>query len=428
MRHIRLGILGFLVLAIAWTVLSSSVMAADIAFAEARNRLVDQVLAPSGIQNGRVLDAIRSTPRHEFVPLASRHLSYYDMALPIGNRQTISPPFVVAYMTEKLDPQPTDRVLEIGTGSGYQAAVLSPLVESVYTIEIVESLGRKAAKVLKKLKYANVHPKIGDGYLGWPEAAEFDKIIVTCSPEKVPVPLVEQLREGGRMIIPVGQRYQQTLYLFTKKDGQLVPEKLESTLFVPMTGEAEAGRVVLPDPSRPTVANGDFEETLQENRKAAQAEEETAAGTKSKPSSPVPAGWHYQRQLTLVDDAEAPSGERFARFINSQPGRMAQALQGFAVDGRQVGRLQVSIMLRGKGLYRGLDSTQQPFLGITFYNKKRAPIGQWILGPWLGDFGWRNETSLVPVPIQAREAILRIGLFGGVGQLDVDELELRRAD
>ena len=140
------------------------------------------------------------------------------MALPIGEQQTISPPFIVAYMTQEIDPQPTDRVLEIGTGSGYQAAMLSPLVKEVYTIEIVEPLGKRAARTLKRLGYKNVFAKVGDGYLGWPEAAPFDKIIVTCSPEKVPQPLVDQLKDGGLMIVPVGERYQQNLYLFRKHE------------------------------------------------------------------------------------------------------------------------------------------------------------------------------------------------------------------
>ena len=188
------------------------------------------------------LDSIRKTLRHEFVNFRDRPYAYYDMALPIGEGQTISPPFIVAYMTEQLDPQPTDKVLEIGTGSGYQAAVLSPLVKEVYTIEIVEPLGRQAARVLQKLKYKNVFTKIGDGYQGWPENAPFDKIIVTCSPEKVPQPLVDQLKEGGRLIVPLGERYQQMLYLFMKKNGKLVSEALRPTLFVPMTGKAEALR------------------------------------------------------------------------------------------------------------------------------------------------------------------------------------------
>ncbi len=150
---------------------------------------------------------MRDTPRHEFVPRDQQKNAYFDMSLPIGDEQTISGPFVVAYMTEQLDPQPADKVLEIGTGSGYQAAVLSPLVKDVYTIEIVEPLGKRAEPTLKRLKYDNVHVKIGDGYQGWPEHAPFDKIIVTCSPEKVPQPLVDELKEGGRMIVPVGERY-----------------------------------------------------------------------------------------------------------------------------------------------------------------------------------------------------------------------------
>ena len=173
---------------------------------EARERMVQDEVIGAGITNARVIEAMRSTPRHRFVPSKLLDRAYLDMSLPIGERQTITPPFLVAYMTEQLDPQSGDRVLEIGTGSGYQAAVLSPLVKEVYSIEIVDKLGKQAAHTLKRLKYDNVFTRIGDGYLGWPEKAPFDKIIVTCSPEKVPQPLVDQLKEGGRMIVPVGER------------------------------------------------------------------------------------------------------------------------------------------------------------------------------------------------------------------------------
>src|SRR3569623_1374093 len=230
------------------------------ALTEARQRMVDSEIAGAGVQNPRVLDAMRATLRHEFVPLNQRDLAYFDMALPIGEGQTISPPFIVAYMTEQLDPQPTDKVLEIGTGSGFQAAVLSPLVKDVYTIEIKKPLGERAAKPLKKLKYENVHTTLGDGYRGWPEHAPFDKIIVTCSPENPPQPLKDQLKEGGRMIVPLGERYQQTLYLFRKEKGELVREALLPTLFVPMTGTAEEQRVIKPDPLHPAIYNGGFEE------------------------------------------------------------------------------------------------------------------------------------------------------------------------
>ncbi|HEX3871083.1 MAG TPA: protein-L-isoaspartate(D-aspartate) O-methyltransferase, partial [Pirellulales bacterium] len=245
MRLTNLAFLTALGLFVAATSLDAAPLS-TAALTDARMRMVDSEVAGAGVRNPRVLDAMRATPRHEFVPLHERDMAYYDMALPIGEGQTISPPFIVAYMTEQLDPQPTDKVLEIGTGSGYQAAVLSPLVKDVYTIEIKEPLGRNAANVLKRLKYMNVHPRVGDGYQGWPDVAPFDKIIVTCSPESVPEKLVEQLRDGGRLIVPLGERYQQTLYLFRKENGKLVSEALRPTLFVPMTGTAESLRKVKP--------------------------------------------------------------------------------------------------------------------------------------------------------------------------------------
>ena len=167
------------------------------AFDAARNKMVDDEIVAAGVKNPRVIQAMRNTPRHEFVSLNQRKNAYFDMALPIGEGQTISPPFVVAYMTETIDPQPGDNVLEIGTGSGYQAAVLAKLVREVYTIEIVDTLGHKAEKTLERLHYDNVHVKVGDGYQGWPEHAPFDKIIVTCSPEKVP-PALGRATQRGR--------------------------------------------------------------------------------------------------------------------------------------------------------------------------------------------------------------------------------------
>src|SRR3954467_13602608 len=222
--------------------------------------MVDKEIVAAGVKNEHVVKAMRDTPRHEFVPPGERDRAYLDMALPIGNGQTISPPFVVASMTEAIDPKPDDRVLEIGTGSGYQAAVLSPLVKDVYTIEIVEQLSARATRVLKHLGYKNVHTRAGDGYKGWTEVAPFDKIIVTCSPEEVPKPLVDQLKEGVLMVVPVGERYRQTLYLMRKTDGKLKSEALRATLFVPMTGEAESQRKVKPDPAKPQIFNGSFEE------------------------------------------------------------------------------------------------------------------------------------------------------------------------
>src|SRR5438874_10976290 len=169
-------------------------------FATERQRMVEEQLKPRGIHDERVLAAMAKVPREEFVPENLRAQSYSDNALPIGHDQTISQPFIVAFMTEQFHPKATDRVLEIGTGSGYQAAVLAELVKDVYTIEIIEPLAKEASARLARLDYKNAHARIGDGYQGWPEVAPFDAIIVTCAPDKVPQPLTQQLKEGGRMI------------------------------------------------------------------------------------------------------------------------------------------------------------------------------------------------------------------------------------
>jgi protein-L-isoaspartate(D-aspartate) O-methyltransferase len=206
----------------------------------ARNRMVDRHLVERGIKDPRVLEAFRTVPRHLFVPKESRRLAYEDESISIGEGQTITPTYDVAFMTEALQPKPTDRIYEVGTGSGYQAAILSRLVKDVYSVEIHEPLGQRAAKVLAELKYDNVHTRVGDGYAGWPDEAPFDAVIVTCAPEKIPAPLVEQLREGGRLLIPLGDRYNQSLFIYTKKDGKLdAGKKLKPTLFVPMTGQAQ---------------------------------------------------------------------------------------------------------------------------------------------------------------------------------------------
>ncbi len=209
-------------------------------FAAEREQMVRQQIALRGVTDARLLAAMRKLPRDQFVPAELRARSYTDQPLAIGHDQTISQPFIVAFMTETLRLQPTDRVLEIGTGSGYQAAILAELVAQVYTIEIVAPLGEEAKGTLQRLGYKNVHVKIGDGYLGWPEQAPFDAVIVTCAPERVPRPLIEQTREGGRIIIPVGAAGEQNLYLYEKKEGQLKQRMVLPVRFVPMTGEARA--------------------------------------------------------------------------------------------------------------------------------------------------------------------------------------------
>ncbi len=206
-----------------------------------RDAMVRRQIEARGVRDTRVLAAMRSVPRHELVPADVRGRAYADHPLPIGHRQTISQPYIVALMTELLAPEPGDKVLEIGTGSGYQAAVLSLLVERVFSIEIVEPLARRAAADLERLGYANVTVIAGDGYRGLPDQAPFDGIIVTAAPPYVPQPLVEQLAVGGRMVIPVGEDYQE-LKLLEKTARRVVTRRVLAVRFVPMTGEVQERR------------------------------------------------------------------------------------------------------------------------------------------------------------------------------------------
>jgi protein-L-isoaspartate(D-aspartate) O-methyltransferase len=305
-------------------------------------------------------------------------------------------------MTEAIDPQPTDRVLEIGTGSGYQAAVLSPLVQDVYTIEIVESLGKTAAERLKRLDYKNVHVKVGDGYQGWPEHAPFDKIIVTCSPEKVPQPLIDQLKEGGKMIIPLGERYQQVFHLLEKRNGKLEATRLINTLFVPMTGTSEDQRQVQPDPLKPQLRNGGFE--LDANQDG------------------YPDHWHYQRQLTVVN--EGPNGSPCALFESQDESRPAQALQGMAIDGSKIHSLKISLDYKLENVRPGREPWERPALVVHFYDADRRDIADPIIGPWTDTIGWERASKTIAVPPKAREMIVRVGLNGATGKLWVDNVQL----
>jgi len=210
-----------------------------IDFVSAREGMVKTQIAGRDVRDPRVLEAMRTVPRHEFVPEELRDSAYSDRPLSIGHGQTISQPYIVAFMTEHLVPKPTDRVLEVGTGSGYQAAVLAKLVKEAYSIEIVEALAKRATADLRRFGFNNVHVRHGDGYQGWPEVAPFDAIIVTCAPAKIPQPLQQQLKEGGRMVIPVGDLGAQKLYLLEKRDGVMEQRAILPVAFVPMTGEAE---------------------------------------------------------------------------------------------------------------------------------------------------------------------------------------------
>jgi protein-L-isoaspartate(D-aspartate) O-methyltransferase len=206
-------------------------------FERERKQMVSSQLRSRGIDDTSVLKAMTTVPRHQFVPARIRDLAYQDSALPIDYDQTISQPYIVALMSQLLSVKPGDKVLEIGTGSGYQAAVLAEMGVDVFTIEIVPELGLQAETLLKELGYNSVRVRVGDGYLGWPENAPFDGIIVTCAPTEIPAPLEKQLAEGGRMVIPLGESGFQELLLLTKKDGRIIRQKTIDVRFVPMVDE-----------------------------------------------------------------------------------------------------------------------------------------------------------------------------------------------
>ena len=212
--------------------------AQEEAMTEQRQRMVETQIVSRGVRQPAVLAAMRTVPRHLFVPEAYRGQAYEDYPLPIGAQQTISQPYIVALMTELLDLEGSEKVLEIGTGSGYQAAVLSRVAGEVYTVEILEPLARQAQRLLGELGYKNVRTRVGDGYQGWPEAAPYDAIMVTAAPERIPQPLLDQLKIGGRMVIPVGAFFQDLLVL-TKTPAGLEKKNIIPVRFVPMTGEAQ---------------------------------------------------------------------------------------------------------------------------------------------------------------------------------------------
>jgi protein-L-isoaspartate(D-aspartate) O-methyltransferase len=213
-------------------------------YSDDRKAMVAGQIAARGVRDDKVLAAMRAVPRHWFVPKRLEPVAYADRPLPIGEGQTISQPYIVAFMTEALKLDATSRVLEIGTGSGYQAAVLSEITPHVYTIEIVEPLGRRAIETFRRHGYDTIEAKIGDGYGGWPEHAPFDAVIVTCAPDHIPPKLIEQLKPGGRMCIPVGDelRVQHLVRVTKDENGQFDKERLMPVRFVPMTGEAQSSK------------------------------------------------------------------------------------------------------------------------------------------------------------------------------------------
>ncbi len=205
-------------------------------YASMRLTMVESQLKARGIYDKNTLKAMSKVPRHLFVPESQQIYAYSDRPLPIGMKQTISQPYMVAFMTQAIKPWKNKKVLEIGTGSGYQAAILAEIVDSVYTIEIIPELGKRAEKLLQSMQYENVKVRVGDGYDGWPEQAPFDAIIVTAGAEQIPEPLVEQLKDGGRMVIPVGPHHGiRDLILLTKKSDKIKKKSLMAVRFVPFT-------------------------------------------------------------------------------------------------------------------------------------------------------------------------------------------------
>ena len=218
-----------------WIVMVFSVFQTDV-YMEARMKMVKEQIAARGIKHEGVLRSMRKVPRHLLVPESQRQSAYLDRPLPIGEGQTISQPYIVGLMSSLIHPKKGMKVLEIGTGSGYQAAVLAEIVQEVYTIEIVAPLGERAKKDLKNLGYDNVHVKIGDGYQGWPENGPYDAILVTAAPEEPPQPLIDQLKDGGIMIIPVGPEGEtQELVEISKRKGKVSTRNLGAVRFVPFT-------------------------------------------------------------------------------------------------------------------------------------------------------------------------------------------------
>ena len=372
-------------------------------FASQRQRLVRDHIEKAGVSDKRVLAVMRKTPRHEFVPEAVRRRAYLDTSLPIGFGQTISSPYIVARMTEQIEPTPDDRILEIGTGSGYQAAVLSRLVKEVYSVEIVPGLGERAQETLSRLGYNNVDVLIGDGYNGWVENAPFDKIIVTCSPENIPDPLVDQLAEGGHLVIPIGEGFQQALCRYTKTNGELIRQRIESTYFVPMTGKADTDRTQPSAAKWPELVNGGFEEKSFEGK---------------------PNGWYYVRNGRIRRGGRVPEGQQ-SMEIRKPDGSPARAIQPLGVDGRVVKRLSTRGWSRAENLQPELVALQRSQLILEFYDEQRKRCGSVEIPVPQRDFDWKQFSSkAIEVPESARMAILQIGLFGMTGTIWFDDVQV----
>ncbi len=362
-------------------------------FDEARRRMVEDEIVGGGVTNKRVIQAMLATPRHEFVSHDQQKNAYYDMSIPIGEGQTISGPFVVAYMTQELDPQPSDKVLEIGTGSGYQAAVLSPLVKDVYTIEILQSLGKRADATLKRLKYGNVHVKIGDGYQGLARASA--------------------VRQDHRHLLAgesagaAGRRTQRRRPHDCSGRRALRADALSVHQEKRQAGVGIAAPDAVRADDRPgrAGARSAAGSAASQNR---QRELRRVGGAENEPRA-----WFYCREMKVSDAADAPDKQHYLVFTNDVPGRMSRALQGFAIDGSKVGQLEVSAMIRGHDIRPGQAVDELPEISLTFYDNNSGIIGRTFAGPFRGTFDWKRVTEKLKVPAKATKCIMHVGSVGG---------------
>jgi len=373
------------------------------AYGDARTTMVDADLSGNGIGNERLLKAMRTIPRHRFcLPEDQKH-AYADQSLPIGHKRKLASPYVTAGLIELLDPRPNDRILELGTGSGYQAAILSQLATDVYSVESIEELGKASASLLKELKCKNVHTRIGDTLEGWPEAAPFDRILFTSCSGTVPAALIDQLRERGKVVVDAVCGNEELFHLFEKQHGRLVALKVWSPFSIANADNLKQHRDEKQSPNKSEIENGDFE--LSEDGKAT--------------------GWYFQRQAALAEDREAPNNHVLT-FENKEPGRHAQAIQEVAIDGRAVVSLRLSVRAKGLEIHNS-SSADKPSMVIRFYDAHQRPITvepSAILGPWRGTFGWETYTCVSSVPKTTRKALVVISMGGATGRLTVDDAQL----
>ena len=372
---------------------------------EARRLMVQEEIAAQGIENERLLEAMREVPREQFIPLYKRNLAYLNLAVTYGDGQVILPPLVTAHLIEQLDPQKNDKVLVIGAGSGYSSALLSRMCREVYAVEIDRNVAATAEETLNRLKYTNVKLRVGDGFEGWQEHAPYQRIIVECSPDSVPKPLVEQLAEGGVLLVPVGTEFDQTMHLCKKVNGELTTVSLWPTLLLPMKGKAEEFRSQSEKLRTPSILNGGFEEIVPK-------------------TTDVPASWAYVRQGRVITDSTCPEGKYSLSFINVTPVVAATALQAFPVDGKSISELTLACKIWGKEIRPGQNRQELPRVEVRFFDEKRRFVGGEWMGGWNMTFNWLPKEHVFSVPRTAKFALLRIGLGGATGEIRFDDFRL----